>query len=106
MTPPTFDRFAAAARADGFDEVIERTWAPGIVLDTHTHDFGVRALVVRGEMWLTVGEATQHLRTGDPFVLDANVPHAERYGPDGATYWVARRRRADTGGSASGSAVL
>lgn len=92
MNPPTFDRFAAAARADGFDEVLERRWAPGTVLDTHTHDFGVRALVVRGEMWLTVGEATQHLRAGDPFVLDANVPHAERYGDEGATYWVARRR--------------
>lgn len=105
MTPPTFDRFAAAARADGFDEVLERSWAPGTVLDTHTHDFGVRALVVRGEMWLTVGEATQHLRSGDPFVLDADVPHAERYGPDGATYWVARRRRAGAG-AASGSAVL
>lgn len=106
MDTPSFESFAAAARADGFDEVLERSWAPGTVLDTHTHDFGVRALVVRGEMWLTVGEATQHLRAGDPFVLDANVPHAERYGPDGATYWVARRRRAGTGGSASGSAVL
>lgn len=92
MTPSTFDDFAAAARADGFDEVLERQWAPGTVLDTHTHDFSVRALVVRGEMWLRVGDATQHLRAGDPFMLAANVPHAERYGPDGATYWVARRR--------------
>jgi hypothetical protein len=24
-------------------------------------------------------------------VLDANVPHAERYGPAGASYWVARK---------------
>lgn len=92
MTLPTFDAFAATARADGFDEVLERSWAPGTVLDTHTHDFSVRALVVRGEMWLSVGDATQHLRAGDPFTLAANVPHAERYGADGATYWVARRR--------------
>ncbi len=92
MNLPSFDRYAAAARADGFDEVLERTWAPGTVLDTHTHDFGVRALVVRGEMWLTIGERTQHLHPGDTFALDAEVPHAERYGAQGATYWVARRR--------------
>lgn len=92
MELPSFDDYAAAARADGFDEVLERVWAPGTVLDNHTHDFGVRALVVQGEMWLTVGARTQHLRVGDPFVLDPNVPHAERYGTQGATYWVARRR--------------
>ncbi|MBX3604919.1 MAG: AraC family ligand binding domain-containing protein [Piscinibacter sp.] len=90
--PTGYEQFAAAARADGFDEVLERQWAAGTVLDTHTHDFAVRALVVQGEMWLTVGERTQHLRPGDPFVLDAAVPHAERYGSEGATYWVARRR--------------
>ncbi len=31
------------------------------------------------------------LAEGDSFVLDANVPHAERYGPAGASYWVARK---------------
>ena len=89
---PRFDDYAAAARAEGFDEVLERHWAPATVLDSHTHDFAVRALVVQGEMWLTVGAHTQHLRAGDPFSLDANVLHAERYGAEGATYWVARRR--------------
>lgn len=90
-TLPRFDDFAAAARAQGFDEVLERRWDPGTVLDTHTHPFAVQALVVDGEMWLTVDGQTQHLRTGDPFVLDREVPHAERYGAQGATYWVARR---------------
>lgn len=92
MNLPTFESFAATARADGFDEVLERSWAPDAVVDTHTHDFGVRALVVQGEMWLTVGTRTQHLRPGDPFTLDPNVPHDERYGAEGTTYWVARRR--------------
>jgi hypothetical protein len=44
-------------------------------------------------MWLTVAERTQHLRTGDRFELEAEVPHAERYGAEGATYWVARTTR-------------
>ncbi len=93
MTAPTFQAFEAAARARGFDEVLEREWKPATVIDTHTHAFAVDALVVRGEMWLTVGADTRHLRPGDTFTLDADVPHAERYGPEGAAYWVARRNR-------------
>lgn len=88
---PSFEAFADDARSRGFDEVLERRWAPGTVLDTHTHDFGVDAIVTQGEMWLVCGERTQHLRPGDRFTLDARVPHAERYGAEGATYWVARR---------------
>jgi len=38
-------------------------------------------------------ERTQHLRAGDRFELDHGVPHAERYGDEGATYWVARTGR-------------
>jgi hypothetical protein len=91
MPSPSFDDFAATARAQGYPEVLERRWAPETVLDTHTHPFAVQALVVDGEMWLTVGDATRHLRPGDRFELDCEVPHAERYGRDGAAYWVARR---------------
>jgi quercetin dioxygenase-like cupin family protein len=87
---PTFETFAAEQRAIGCDEVVERKWRPGTAVDTHTHPFSARALVVQGEMWLTVGERTQHLRAGDRFELARGVPHAERYGAEGATYWVAR----------------
>ena len=42
-----------------------------------------------------LGEATpdgvQHLLPGDCFTLQRQVLHDERYGPEGATYWVARR---------------
>jgi quercetin dioxygenase-like cupin family protein len=88
---PTYAQFEAAARAEGFDEVLVREWQPGQVLDTHRHPFAVKALVTRGEVWLTEGECTRHLRAGDGFELARDVPHAERYGADGATFWVARR---------------
>ena len=91
MNNPTFREFEADARAQGFDEVLERQWTPLTVLDNHVHPFAVKALVVQGEMWLTVGDDTRHLRAGDPFELDFEVPHSERYGNEGATYWVARR---------------
>lgn len=91
MTAFSFDDYAAAARARGYEQVLEREWPPGTVLDTHTHPFAAAALVVRGEMWLTVGEETRHLRPGQTFELDREVPHAERYGAEGAAYWVGRR---------------
>ena len=90
---PTFEAFAAEQRTIGCDEVIERSWKPGTVVETHTHPFSVRALVVQGEMWLTVGDRVRHLRAGERFELDRDVPHAERYGAEGATYWVARTAR-------------
>lgn len=90
-SPFDFATFEADERARGCDEVLVRDWAPGTVLDTHSHPFTARALVVRGEMWLSVGESTRHLLPGDRFEIERGVPHAERYGEQGATYWVARR---------------
>ena len=91
MPQPTLDTFKREARAQGFEEIVERKWAPSTVLETHTHPFSVRALVTEGEMWLIVGGDERHLLPGDEFALDREVPHAERYGPGGATYWAARR---------------
>lgn len=91
MLTATFDSFKASALRDGFDEVIERQWGPNTVLDTHTHPFTARALVVQGELWLTYGGDTHHLQVGDSFGLNAGTPHDERYGEAGATYWVGRR---------------
>lgn len=91
MNQLNFEAFATDARAQGFDEVLQRRWAAGTVLETHTHAFALRALVVQGEMWLTVADDVRHLCPGDEFALDREVPHSERYGAEGATYWVARR---------------
>ena len=91
MTQPDFAAFQSQHLAQGFDEVLERQWKPDTVIDTHTHACAVKALVVQGELWLTVGADTRHLRAGDPFELAREVPHAERYGAEGATYWVARK---------------
>ena len=87
----SFDEFKAAHLARGFDEVLERQWAPNTVLGDHTHPFAVEAIVAQGEMWLRCGSDTRHLQPGDRFALEADVLHAERYGVQGATYWVARR---------------
>jgi quercetin dioxygenase-like cupin family protein len=93
MSEVTFEEFSVAQRAKGFDEIVERKWGPKVVLESHTHPFAVEALVVQGEMWLTVGGSVRHLKPGDTFELDREVLHAELYGPQGAIYWAARRNR-------------
>ena len=91
MNEKNFEDFTTAARAAGFDEVLERRWAPDTDLDVHTHDFDAQAVVTQGEMWLTCDGVTRHLTNGDTFTIGHQVPHSERYGSQGATYWVARR---------------
>lgn len=91
MNTSTLEAFRADALSAGFDEVVERRWAPGTVNTTHTHGFAVQAVVRQGEMWLRFEGHTRHLVQGDGFTLAAGVPHDERYGAEGATVWAARR---------------
>ena len=88
---PTLEQYRAQRLSEGFDEVLERKWESNAVQESHTHPFSVRALVVSGHMWLTVGNETLELGPGDEFRLDRDTPHAELYGPEGATYWAARK---------------
>ncbi len=90
---PDLGALARRARAEGYDEPIERRWAPGQVVEAHEHPFAAIAVVSAGEMWLTQDGQTRHLLPGDTFALRHGEPHAERYGAEGATYWVARRNR-------------
>lgn len=91
MPSITFDSFKQESLGAGFDEVLERQWAPDTFLDTHTHPFAVQAVVTQGEMWLSVADSTRHLTPGATFELARDVPHSEKYGHEGATYWVARK---------------
>ena len=91
MNANSFAAFEAEARGAGFDEALVREWAPDTVLDTHTHPFDADAVVTAGEMWLTCEGSTRHLLPGGTFSIANGTPHAERYGPQGAVYWVARR---------------
>jgi mannose-6-phosphate isomerase-like protein (cupin superfamily) len=91
MTEPTFQQFEANARAQGYDQVVELNRPADTLLDTHSHPFAVSARIIEGSFSLTVGDHTRHLQAGDTFELDADVPHVERYGAQGARSWAARR---------------
>ena len=94
MASLAFDDYRARALAEGYDEVLLRSWPADLQIDTHAHAFALKARVVSGEMWLTVGSETRHLLPGDEFELAAAAEHAERYGHTGAAYWLARRNPA------------
>jgi hypothetical protein len=42
-------------------------------------------------MWLSIGTQKRYLTPGDEFSVAREEPHAEHYGPEGATFWVARK---------------
>jgi quercetin dioxygenase-like cupin family protein len=91
MNPPSFSQFEAESVAEGYDEVLVREWAPGQVVPEHAHPFDVKARVVRGDLALTAAGHTRRFEAGSGFELERGQPHAEHYGPEGATFWVARR---------------
>ena len=87
----TRDDFINGLLASGFKEPVTVQREADGFLDTHAHPFEARALVLAGE--LSICTATQDCRyqAGDVFHLNAEMPHTERYGPDGVTYLVGRK---------------
>jgi quercetin dioxygenase-like cupin family protein len=86
-----FEAFEKLKLNEGFDEVLIRTWEPNFSNEKHTHPFDTEAVVVKGEFWLTIGKEVRHLRIGDHFKVPRDVLHSEKYGPEGAVFWAARK---------------
>jgi quercetin dioxygenase-like cupin family protein len=87
----TREQFTAAARAEGYDEIVEREMPAGFRDPEHRHAFDARILVTAGEFSITMGGATQVYRAGETFSVPAGTPHAEAVGDEALRYTVARR---------------
>jgi len=87
-----FEQFAADLKAHGFDEVLARDWAPLTVVATHVHSFAAKALVVRGEMWLTIASTLSTSLPAEHLNSPPAHPTRNATAPKGATYWVGRRQ--------------
>lgn len=88
---PTTEDFTARLRQDGFAEVATRSLPPGQVVPLHSHPFEVRALVVDGEITLTVDASRRTYRAGDVFQMARACEHVEHVGDAGVTYVVGRK---------------
>lgn len=86
--------FETKLRQDGYDEVLTRDWHPNQVVPEHTHPFDAHALVLEGEVTLTLQGRSLTCRAGDTFKVPAGTPHAETYGPAGARFLAGRRKPA------------
>lgn len=83
--------FTSQAMDDGFDEIIQKDWEPNLSIPNHTHPYDVRVQVAAGQVTLKLGETAQTYAAGQGFYLARDVEHAEQYGPQGASFWVARK---------------
>jgi quercetin dioxygenase-like cupin family protein len=83
--------FTAQAMDDGFDEILQKEWAPNLVIEKHAHPFDARVQVAAGQVQLTLATGTQTFEAGQGFYIARGTEHAECYGKHGATFWVARK---------------
>lgn len=84
-------RFEARLRAEGFPEIRTNQLEPNRHNDEHAHPFDVLALVLEGDITLTVEGAARTYRAGDEFSMRAGCKHVEDAGPQGVKYLVGRR---------------
>ena len=85
--------FETSLRADGYQE-IETKRLPQTHNAEHAHPFDVRALVLEGQISLSVAGEARTYAKGDVFTMAADCRHAEEIGAVGVQYVVGRRRRA------------
>jgi len=91
MSNETFEEFKTRKLSEHYDEVLVREWAPSFSNEPHEHTFDTDAIVVKGEFWLSMSGKTTHYKAGDGFAVARGQAHSERYGPEGAVFWAARR---------------
>ena len=83
--------FEARLRSEGFPEIRTNQLAPSWHNAEHSHAFDVLALVLDGEITLTVDGKARLYRAGEEFSMRAGCKHVEDVGPNGVRYLVGRR---------------
>jgi quercetin dioxygenase-like cupin family protein len=83
--------FESDLQRDGFAEIDTRSLPPGQHNALHSHPFEVKAMVLEGEITLTVDGADRTYRGGDVFTMARGCEHAEQVGASGVSYLVGRK---------------
>jgi hypothetical protein len=85
------DQFLQELSRLGYPDPVEVTQPPSGHLDSHTHPFAVRALVVDGYIEIESQDELKKYEAGDMFELAYEQPHSETYGPTGVKYLASRK---------------
>ena len=83
--------FEDEIKREGYAEIQTKTLAAGTAVGEHEHPFDVRALVLEGEIELTVAGTRRKYGAGELFSMAAGCKHAEQIGAAGVSYIVGRR---------------
>ena len=85
-------RFESELRNEGFQEVLTKSLDAGTHNEEHHHPFEVKALVLEGEITLTVAGDARTYRPGEVFTMASGCKHVEDVGAAGVRYVAGRRR--------------
>jgi len=91
MRPDTAAVFEARLKTEGYPEIRTNQLPANCHNAEHSHPFDVLALVLEGDITLTVEGSARTYRAGDEFSLQAGRKHVEDAGPGGVKYLVGRR---------------
>lgn len=86
--------FSQRLRREGYVEGDAKFLEPGMTNAEHDHPFDVCALVLDGEIALTIDGTETRYCPGDVFTMAAGCAHAEKIGAAGVRYVVGRRHPA------------
>jgi quercetin dioxygenase-like cupin family protein len=92
MPSMTQQDFEAALKAENYPEIVNISKEVGYQMGEHSHAFDAYALILRGDITLTVNGVATAYKAGETFRLAANTPHLESAVPQGVNYLVGRRR--------------
>ena len=92
MTTMTQQAFEAALEAENYPEIVNISKEVGYQMDEHAHAFDAYALILQGDITLTVNGVAHTYKAGETFRLAAYTPHEESAMPHGVNYLVGRRR--------------
>ena len=84
-------KFEAELRRDDY-RVVMNSQVPNKIVGKHCHDFDAKALVLGGEITITLDNKARTFRAGQCFVVPARCMHSEQVGPEGVAFISGRRR--------------
>jgi quercetin dioxygenase-like cupin family protein len=92
MSTMTQQDFEAALKAENYPEIVNISKEVGYQMGEHIHAFDAYALILQGDITLTVNGVAVTYKAGETFRLAANTLHQESAVPHGVNYLVGRRR--------------
>src|SRR5689334_24012055 len=84
-------QFEQKLRASGYPEIRTNQLPANCHNDEHAHAWDVHALVLEGDITLTVEGKAKKYGAGDEFTMTKGCKHIEDVGPQGVKYLVGRR---------------